>query len=481
MKNLNGYLRGIFLATGLLSFAQYAPCQSAAESPVKSDRDMMKEIAPYSADVRTAILEVAQYPQALVQLERIQARSSQSFQDLISGYSRQEQEKFYEISRFPDLLNQLAGEGNKSSNEVKSLLKDLPEATQNSFEEIYGNHYKDLQRMNSMYKTSQDGLQKIISDYPKDIQDDFQKVVSRPDVMNLLTDNIDLTVNLGEDYKANPGEVTGELDRLNSELAVQNANDLDAYKKEVESDPNLAGEMNNAARDFSASYDQPYNPAYVSNNYYANYPYPYWFSYPYWYPAPIWYPRPFYYHTGFYYGPGGRIVVWGLPSRIYSNWFFGYGYRRYPMLYRHYGTYYGYGHRNDYGYRGRDYGSRNHYSTRYGSRYSSRPDNSRNWSTGRTLNNAPTYRNTYRGTMNSSINRPTRMAQPNFQAGHLNNRGMNHYRATPSHSTGTMHFGGSGSGGGSRGGSGGHIGGGSHGGGGGHGGHGGGGGGRRGR
>ncbi len=87
-------------AVGLLGFIQPAFGQSDGNAPANGDRDIVSPIATYPTDLRSAVLDVAQYPQVLVKLERIQARSSQSFQDLISGYPREEQEKFYEVSRF---------------------------------------------------------------------------------------------------------------------------------------------------------------------------------------------------------------------------------------------------------------------------------------------------------------------------------------------------------------------------------------------
>src|SRR5262249_29132527 len=131
------------------------------------------------------------------------------------------------------------------------------------------------------------------------------------------------------------------LDSLHTQIDQQNTKDLADYKQAIESDPKLQTEMKNAADDYAKQYDQSgSNPAAMNSNYYGSAPYPYWFGYPYWYGSPMWYPSPLYYQTGFYYGAGGGMVVVGLPSFYYANWFFARGYRHYPMLYRHYNTYY---------------------------------------------------------------------------------------------------------------------------------------------
>src|SRR5260221_3801774 len=380
---------------GLIGFIQPAFGQSVSTTPANGDRDIVSSIATYPTDLRSAVLDVAQYPHILVKLERIQARSSQSFQDLISGYPREEQEKFYELSRFPDRLNAMVRDGKKSNEEVKPMLEELPKEAQASILDVYNNHFNDLVKIHSIYESSEEALQKTISDYPQQVQGDFKKVISRPEVMNLLTENIDLTASLGEDYKASPNAVIEQLDSLND----QHRKDLADYKKEVENNPKMQQEMQSAADRFSSSYAQSDSPvdAYLNNqpvnysdqapiinNYYSYNPYPYWFSYPYWYATPIWYPVPYYYNTGFYYGRGGRIVIWGFPSFAYSNWFFGFGYRHYPHYYSRYHTYYhrgyAYGGRGG-GYHGyqsprNDYGSRGNYNN-HGNRNASYGNGSR--------------------------------------------------------------------------------------------------------
>ena len=500
---------------GLIGFIQPALGQSDTDTPAKGDRDIVSSIATYPTDLRSAVLDVAQYPQVLVKLERIQARSSQSFQDLISGYPREEQEKFYELSRFPDRLNLLVRDGKKSTEEVKPLLEDLPKETQASILDVYNNHFNDLTKIHSIYQSSEEALQKTISDYPQHVQGDFQKVISKPEVMNLLTENIDLTASLGEDYKSNPNGVIEQLDSLNN----QQRKDFADYKKEVENNPEMQQELRSSADRFSSSYAQNDSPvdAYLDNqpanysnsapnvnNYYSYNPYPYWFSYPYWYTTPIWYPVPYYYNTGFYYGRGGRMVIWGFPSYAYSNWFFNFGYRHYPHLYSRYnGYYHGY-----YGSVGRGGGYRGYHSrvNDYGSRMNHNDQGNRSGNTGNynrtsrnqnqtavnnsrtTMNTNRTMMNTNRSMMNTNrtlmntnrtlmnANRNTTVnrnvirsnsnwnrtsvpiQQNNYRPSNFNNRGSQQFHSSSSNSFGRQPAGGGGSRGGfsgSRGGSGG--------------------------
>ncbi|HEY9049106.1 MAG TPA: hypothetical protein VIN08_24565 [Ohtaekwangia sp.] len=329
----------VFLLLATLMLVRTARSQSFMDSLAREDHEISSSIAPYPADVRAAILDASQYPQVLVKLERLQARTSQSFQDLVSGYSREDQQVLYQASRYPDVVTQLVNAGANAS-QAGSIVKTVPDEAQKDILAAYNNHYKDLSRMNDLYQSSENSMQKVIAKYPDNVQQSFRRIVSMPDVMTLLTDNIDVTVGLGEAYQADPNGVKQQLDSLHDQLQQQNDKDLAAYKNEVDNDPKLQAEMKKAADEFATQYNQPDNPTYVANNYYDNTPYPYWFGYPYWYTSAMWYPQPLYFQTGFYYGPSGNIIVCGLPSHLYANWFFGFGYTRYPAMYRSYHTYY---------------------------------------------------------------------------------------------------------------------------------------------
>lgn len=342
MKVPKGLCLVLFLATSVLTYSQ-----SYQDSLKKDDEDIISSIAPYPPDVREAILNVSQYPQKIVKLERIQARTSQSFQDLVSNYSREEQMKYYELARYPDLVHQLVEDSPKTLEQVKPTLSNYPKEVTDAVTYLYPMHLADLESMDKTYQSSQKALHKITEDLPSDVQADFKKIIAKPEVMNLLTERIDLVVSLGEAYKNDPKGTTEKLDQLSVQINEQNQKDLADYKNKVASDPKMQEEMKNSAQDFASSSDQDQqnqNQTPVVNNYYSSnyspYPYPYWFGYPYWYSYPMWYPMPLYYYTGFYYGVSGGLVVVGLPSRMYSNWFFNYGYHRYPRLYRYSNNYY---------------------------------------------------------------------------------------------------------------------------------------------
>ncbi|HTH56022.1 MAG TPA: hypothetical protein VL728_08235 [Cyclobacteriaceae bacterium] len=340
---------GLFLFTSMI-----AKSQAYQDSLRKDDDDIISSIAPYPADVREAILNVSQYPQKIVKLERIQARTSQSFQDMVSSYPHEEQLKYYELSRYPDLVHELVDGPPKTLEQVKPSLSSYPKEVVDAVSALYPMHLADLTSMDKTYQSSQKALAKVIEDLPSSVQADFNKIVAKPEVMNLLTDRIDLVVSLGETYKNDPRGTKEKLDSLSEQIEAQNQKDLEDYKQQVASDPKMQEEMKKSAEDFAStgdpneSLDEPQQqaqtqPTVVNNYYSSNYaatPYPYWFGYPSWYSYPMWYPAPLYYYTGFYLGAGGNVVVVGLPSRTYSSWFFSFGYRRYPRYYNYCNNYY---------------------------------------------------------------------------------------------------------------------------------------------
>lgn len=469
----------LLIMPGILSFSQ-----SYQDSLKKDDDDIIASIAPYPADVREAILNVSQYPQKIVKIERIQSRTSQSFQDRLASYPRDEQEKYYELARYPDLIHQLVTGPPQSLEQVKPMLANYPKEVSDAVTSLFPMHLADLQAMDKTYQSSQEALEKIVSDLPNSTQADFKKIIAKPEVMNLLTERIDLVVSLGEAYKNDPQGTKAKLDEQSADINAQNQKDLDEYKKQVESDPQMQEEMKKSAQEFADSYsangedlgpsdavlDQGQPQSTVVNNYYygSNYnpnPYPYWFGYPYWYDYPLWYPYPLYYHTGFYFGVGGSLVVIGLPSRAYSGWFFNYGYRRYPHYYNYCNTFYGVhrtyvNHTNVY--RGFHTNVNRHFATvnrsESGNRNGSRNNNVRSYSgTNRTpsvtRSPVPTHNaNNFRNSINTNS---------------VNRQGFSNFHATQFHQQGWggVRGGGGQFGGGTRigGGGGGHAGGGGHG------------------
>ena len=326
----------LLLASTLLAFGQMGQ--------LETDQGVDASIAPYNADVRQAILEASKYPGTLTELQKNQNQAVASFHDMISGFDQKKQGWFYTITRYPDLMHTLATLPNKQDKEaVYKLLPNQDADLKEAAWKLYDTRKKDLIKLDNINIAAQQDFDKTIQSLNAPAKAAFQKLSIMPDVLTLLTNNIDLTTRLGEHYKSNPSELNDRLAAIHDSLNVQNQYEVAGYKKQMADDPKAQEELSQAAKDYANEngYDVPaqQNDDADNENYYAN-PYSYWFGYPDWYSSPLWYPGSFWFDTGLYFGVGG-YGIWGMPGFGFSDWFFNGGhYNHYPNLYRQFGNYY---------------------------------------------------------------------------------------------------------------------------------------------
>jgi len=339
--------KSIELVMGVLFLTSTLPV-SAQTSQLETDQGIAASIAPYDADVRLAILKASEYPQVLEQLQKNQSQSVASFQKAIGGFTKKKQTWFYTLTRYPELMHTLATLPDKQSEDVVyKLLPNQDPDLQKAAWNLYRKEKKDLVKVDNINIAAQLEFDRTIQQLNEPAREAFQKLATLPDVLTLLTNNVDLTIRLGERYRNNPTQLINHLTSLHDSLEVQNQYEAAAFKKQMADDPQAMNELSQAGSAYANSngYD-PSNQSYSNNpyynsapNYYGN-PYSFWFGYPYWYTSPMWYPGGFGYNSGFYFGVGG-LGLYGFPSYGFSNWFYNGGYyRQYPRLYRQFGNYY---------------------------------------------------------------------------------------------------------------------------------------------
>jgi hypothetical protein len=267
---------------------------------LETDKGIAASIAPYNADVRQAILLVCQYPQTLTTIQKNQNQTVESFHSLISGFNQKKQVWFYTLTRYPDLMHTLATiPKNQNKEEIYKLLPNKDADLQEASWKLYNNEYKYLIKLDNINVIAKNDFNKTIQDLDAPTKAAFQKLSTMPDVLTLLTNNIDLSTRLGEHYKINPQELNNRLAALHDSLNVQNQYEIAAYKKQMADDPKATEELSQAAKDYAKTNDIDV-PAQQNNDmndadYYAN-PYSYWFGYPEWYSYPLWYPGSFWTH-----------------------------------------------------------------------------------------------------------------------------------------------------------------------------------------
>lgn len=339
-------LKGILPTTILMAIMILVNINAFSQvSQLETDKGMQNSVASYNTDVRQAILLASQYPQTLTQLQQEKNQTQTAFQGLISDFSQKKQGWFYELTRFPELTHTLAiMPSGQSRDDIRKMLPNNDENLEKAAWRLYRFHHEDLQQADNLNQQAQDSFTKAIQSLDSPTQDAFKKLSQYPDVLVLLTDNIDLTTKLGQQYIADKDGFTNQLASLHDSLMVQNQAQMAAYKKELGNNPQAQQELNQAAKDFAKTngYILPNGQVAYNNNYgygYAN-PYSYWFGYPYWYGSALWYPSAYWGSFGLSYGFGG-LGFSAFPAYGFSNWFYNGGYyMNYPYLYNHFGNYY---------------------------------------------------------------------------------------------------------------------------------------------
>lgn len=331
----------IILMVSISHLAEAQEQESLFKQLVEENKSSVDALVLYPSEIRESILEVCTHPEALVKLDRIQKKSSDYFREIIDDFSRKEQEQFYDLIRYPNLVYQLVEGGPKSREEIEEILKDFPPEIHEAALKRGRRSYSTLEDIENLNMQTQEAFNDLLSGYEPDIRHSIDKLIKHPEILSILTDDLDLAILVGDVYRKDPSMVLHKADSLQAIVAEEQANELEEWKKELENDPLALEEMEHAGRDFAREndYDLSAKPEQEKDFTVHFYPYPYWYGYPYWYTRPFWYPYSYWYHTGFYYSSAGTVVIIGLPSFYYTTWFYRYP-RRYYYLDRHYWRHY---------------------------------------------------------------------------------------------------------------------------------------------
>ena len=346
----------LLLGSSLLLTAQ--PGGSLLAQLAEEEKDAVNALALYPEDTRLAILESSKYPEALIKMQRLQSQTSESFQGLVADYSKSTQEMIWDVTRYPGLVERLVAEGRGSRNAIDGILKDYPDAVAENARSAGMQYLPLLEEINRLQRSADEAYDALLKDYPPAAQEALNTLLGLPEVLTLLTDNIELTLLVGDLYRRDPALVLHKADSLNLEVARQNAQELEGWKAELENNPEAVDELKSSAQEFAREYgyddefyDYPDDDLYydeheetyvVEHHYYYNYPY--WFGYPTWYTYPRWRPYPYWYDWGFYFRPGRTIVILHLPSFYFTNWYFynPHHHYHYPHLSSHFVRHYRY-------------------------------------------------------------------------------------------------------------------------------------------
>lgn len=284
---------GLPLALGRTSGADET---TLLENRLGEDPAGIEPIALYPEEVRDAILEAATQPALIVRLSMLQSASSAAFEDLLADYPRHTQEAVWDLARFPGLVARLAQGDPKSRRQVEEIAADFPPEIRRAIVEYGGRERGLLVEAHALKEESDAGLRELLDGHPRAVQESFRRLLHHPEVLAILSEDMSLTILLGEAYKADPRQVRERAAELHLELAQEHAEALVRSAPRGEPPPAYTGEYADVAQAYARQYayeDRGFErpgetgDSEVNVTYYT-YPYPYWFGYPRWYAPPVW-------------------------------------------------------------------------------------------------------------------------------------------------------------------------------------------------
>ncbi|MDZ4703721.1 MAG: hypothetical protein SH848_07315 [Saprospiraceae bacterium] len=350
MKNQTGIWLGktkfLISIASLILFAGISTCAYAQTDKellakiVEENQKAVDALVLYPAETRQDILEVALYPEALIKLENMQASTGAAFKKAVEPYSKETQEIVWDMTRYPGLVRRIARESGGSKAGIDRVLTGYPEEIHNKALRAGMDHFGVLKQIDELNQAAESAFETMISAYPTKTKAALHRLLELPEVLSLLTENIRLTILAGDLYRKEPAWVLHQADSLNLVVARRNAQEVEDWKKSLEENPQAKEALMAAAQTYAeeTGYDddlydndlydgdvydegQYERPVRIVERHYHHYPY--WFGYPSWYDYPRWRPYPWWWDWGFYY-PGSvrTIVVIGLPSYHFTNWYF---------------------------------------------------------------------------------------------------------------------------------------------------------------
>ena len=336
----------LFLAAAI---SAQEPGKTFLERAQELDQEAVNAIVMYPEDIRASIFEASKHPGALIRIDRLKEETKAAFEAMLAPLGEADAKKLWELSRYPGLVAALVADG-PPGEPASATLAGYPEAIWPVAKEF--SRGEKLALLRSLHTSNQEAaaaFETLLAQYPEEERRTFKTLLDYPEILDILTRHIDLTVELGDIYRLNPEGVVAKARSLQVELARQADAANQAWAKAIEDDPQARAELKSSADDFAAEREPPsyvYTPpSPTSGSVQVEvrlYPYSYWYGYPRYWHGPFWYPRPVWYHSGFYVLHDGTVVVVSTPSYHYTHWHFSvhHHHYRYAHLSYHYARHY---------------------------------------------------------------------------------------------------------------------------------------------
>lgn len=321
------------------------------------EREALEALMLYPQETRDDILEATLHPELLIRIKAMQQETQGKFDAEMKKYEQETQQFLWDLTRYPDLIQRMAALDLTADRALDRLLKEYPDVIHKQAKEAFTHYYDDLKAMDAIQQASNAAFERLLTPYSAKTRAAYRALLQVPEVLSILSENIDLVVLTGDLYQKDPARVRAKADSLNEVAARQQAKDLEDWKEYLEKNAGLEADLKATAQEFADEYG--YDDAYynydtddlyyeadaadkmVMHDYYY-YNYPYWFGYPSWYVYPRWRPYPYWWEWGFYMQANRTIIVVQMPSLYFVNWYFYYPHHHYyyPHITDHFIRYY---------------------------------------------------------------------------------------------------------------------------------------------
>lgn len=199
-------------------------------------------IAGYDAPVRASTFEVATNPQIVANLNDLRLKTNNEFKNKLSTYPREVQQQLWNLARYEGLINELVSAGQLANETRRNLLAKYPDDIRTDAEDCVKNHFDALKDVNLTYNKFNEGFNAMIALLPGVTQKAFKDLLNYPDLLSLLSNNMNLTVRLGDFYHKDATVLVAAFDTLHNQLEAQKAKDLEDWKAAMQNDPDAAAE-----------------------------------------------------------------------------------------------------------------------------------------------------------------------------------------------------------------------------------------------
>src|ERR1035437_3935108 len=160
----------------------------------QQDQKAADAISMYPHDVRQDIFIASTYPEVIVRINSMQAKTKDEFTGLLSPYSREEQEKLWNLTRYPGLIGELVAGHKKSDDELHAILANYPPEIHKTAIEESATNYDLLVKIDQRNHIYEMGFENMISGYPPDVIQAFRDLVKLPEVLNIFNNKCHLRV-----------------------------------------------------------------------------------------------------------------------------------------------------------------------------------------------------------------------------------------------------------------------------------------------